>query len=550
MVLVGGVLSVAAYYGRRVWTSSSDTTGTTLTATVDKSDLYIIVTERGELESVKTENGVCEVEGHQNKIIFITPEGSKVKKDDIVVRFDTAEIDKNIAKQKVTVNQAKVKIQTTEQELEIQRNKGTSEIAEADLELKLAKLDFDKYEQGEFEVEKSDFNGRISLAKANLEASNDAFANFKKLVKKGFRTPQQLRQKEQEVEEAKFNLQRDERKLDVLMDFDHERMTTEYASKAKQAISKLARAKASAEAENLKARSEYEAAVAEAKLEEQQLEKYEKQLAKCTIPAKQDGVVAYANKDWWDASRQIREGAMVYFRQVVFTLPDMSQMQVKVNVHESVVKKVAVGQKAEVRIDAFANIPLVGTVTKVSPLADSTRSWSRGGVKEYTTIVTIDEMPEEDLRPGMTAEVKILVGELHDVLVVPVQAVTEHDHNHYAYVRGEAGFDRYDVKLGESNRKHVEVLEGLAIGQLVALDARSRALDEFKDKPTSDGKPPGWKEDKDTVADKKTVEAKKTVAGKETDKGKTTVKAEDKKKDKSKGEAKEPASVEVAPAAG
>ena len=66
----------------------------------------------------------------------------------------------------------------------------------------------------------------------------------------------------------------------------------------------------------------------------------------------------------------------------------MTKMQVKVNIHESLIKKIKAGQKAEIRVDAFPNIVLRGMVKTVSQLADSNRRWMSGGVKEYTTVVT------------------------------------------------------------------------------------------------------------------------------------------------------------------
>ena len=92
----------------------------------------------------------------------------------------------------------------------------------------------------------------------------------------------------------------------------------------------------------------------------------------------------------------------------------MTKMQVKVNIHESLIKKIKVGQKAEIRIDRFPNIVFEGTVTSVSQLADSTRPWMTGGVKQYPTVVKLDDLKAQELKPGMTAEAKVLVGELDE----------------------------------------------------------------------------------------------------------------------------------------
>ena len=60
------------------------------------------------------------------------------------------------------------------------------------------------------------------------------------------------------------------------------------------------------------------------------------------------------------------------------------------------------------------------TVTNVSQLADSTRPWLTGGVKQYPTVVKLDDLKSQEIKPGMTAEAKVLVGELRNVLVVPI----------------------------------------------------------------------------------------------------------------------------------
>jgi multidrug efflux pump subunit AcrA (membrane-fusion protein) len=116
-----------------------------------------------------------------------------------------------------------------------------------------------------------------------------------------------------------------------------------------------------------------------------------------------------------------------------------------------------------------------------------------GGVKEYTTIVTLNEISGHELKPGMTAEARILVGEMHNVLVVPVQAVAENKGDFYAFVDEPGGVKLRKVKVGENNEKLVEILDGLKEGESVALDARVRAAAEFKSDETKDSPKEGPK---------------------------------------------------------
>lgn len=474
--MVGGV----GYLGvLPVWSGSS-ATGKPLLAMAARATLSITVTERGNLESQVTVNGICELSGGQNKISYLIPEGTHVKKGEVVCKFDGSEIEKYIAEQEIKAKQAAAKVETTQQEVEIQRNKGESDIIAARVELKLAQLDLKKFKEGDFPAEYKKSEGEMQLAKKDVEAESAKLEQFKALLKKGFKTPEDIRIQTSTLAASELKYQSLRQFLDVKQKYEYERKSTEFSSKTDQAEKKVAQALATAKAQITKANADYDAAKATAKIEDSRLQEYLKQQEKTVITAEQDGIVAYNNERAWDTSSQIREGATVYRRQKIFSLPDMAHMQVKVNIHESLIKKIKQGQTAEVRIDAFPNVVFAGTVKSISQLADSTRPWMSGGVKEYTTIVTLDDIQGYELKPGMTAETRIMVSELNNVLVVPVQAVAEHKGDFYVFVDEPGGIKLRKVRVGENNETLVEILEGLKEGEQVALDARSRAAAEFK----------------------------------------------------------------------
>jgi RND family efflux transporter MFP subunit len=460
---------------------------------VKKATLRINVAERGNLESCVTVDGICEVNstnGRDIKIISLVSEGSKVKKGDVVCKFDASEIEKNIAQQDIKFKQAQAKVETTRQEKEIQRNKAESDIIAAKVELALAELDLEKYQKGDYPAETTKQKGAIGLKKKDMEEAQNKLDQYKQLMKKGFKSPEQVRIEVANVARTQLDYESSLLELKVKEDYEYKRKTTEFKSKADQGQKKVEQSLATLKAQMLKAQSEYESALATADIEEQQFKEFLKQKDKTIIRAEQPGIVAYANESWYDSSRQIREGASVYSRQKIFSLPDMTKMQVKVNIHESLIKKIRVGQKAEIRIEAFPDIVFMGTVTKVSQLADSTRPWMSGGVKEYPTVVVLDELKGYDLKPSMTAEARIMVGEIDNVIVVPVQAIAEHKGEFYAFVDEPGGIHRRKVKTGENNETHVQVLDGLKEGEQVALDARLRAAAEFKLEESKTGSDP------------------------------------------------------------
>ena len=366
--------------------------------------------------------------------------------------------------------------------MEIAKNESQSEQIKAQGELRVARLTQELYLLGTNPADKDEAQSKISLASKEFEKTKDELEQMKGLVKKGFRSPQQLRALENSLEQFKFQKSSEERRYQVKSQYEFKK--TEYENQSKVELSEMGlnKAKASGKAKIAKASSEVEAAKGTFQIENQQLEEFQKQKDKTTIKADGSGILAYANDRYWDASSQIREGATVYSRQKIFSIPDLTQMQVKVNIHESMIKKIKAGQTAEIRVDAFPNLELRGVVKTVSNLADSNRGWLNGGVKEYPTTVDVTNTPtDSSLKPGMTAEVQILIQELRDVLQVPVQAIADRKGTFYAFVDTPKGFEPRQVKIGESDDKYVEVVEGLKVEDVVALDARSRAAIVFKD---------------------------------------------------------------------
>src|ERR1700693_4226091 len=140
------------------------------------------------------------------------------------------------------------------------------------------------------------------------------------------------------------------------------------------------------------------------------------------------------------------------------------------------VKKVKPGQKAEIRIESYPGHVLRGTVLTVATMASSD-GWFDRSVKEYETMVKVEDVPPDaGLKPGFTGEVKVLIDNLTDVLVVPVQAVGQKDAQHRCYVVRGSGVEAREITLGDSNEKFVVVAAGLTEGEKVVLDARARIV--------------------------------------------------------------------------
>jgi HlyD family secretion protein len=465
-----------------------------ISAVATRGNLVINVTERGELESSKSTTLNCEVEGG-GKLATIVPEGTRVKKDEEIARFDTDVLQKGINEQEVKWETADGKMKAAASEVEVQRNKGEQEVAKAKNALDLATIALEAYKDGEYPVEVEKRKAELDLAKKELKEAEDSLDFTRGMVKKGFAQMEQIRAMELNKDSKHAKVRQQEADLNHMEKNVRRMKVVELEGKLDDARRELDRAQKSLKSTVEKAESEQSAARKTAALEQRELDRLRAQLGKCVVKAPQGGIVIYAKRYYWDDATEIRPGAQLHFQQPIVTLPDLDRMQVKLRVHESVVKKVKKDQPATLQVDALPGQVLHGKVVSVATQAQS--QW-RSSVKEYETIVSVDDLPADaGLRPGMTAEVKVLLKTVPDALTVPVQAVTEFDGKHIAYVVTPNGVERREVKVGDSNEQLVQILEGVAEGERVAQDARSRAAAELKAAGGSGEKKDGEKDKKD-----------------------------------------------------
>jgi HlyD family secretion protein len=174
-------------------------------------------------------------------------------------------------------------------------------------------------------------------------------------------------------------------------------------------------------------------------------------------------------------------GDQVWANQPLLILPDISRMVVETRVRETDIHKVERNQDVSVRVDAYPDLRLTGTVTLVGTLAREEKE--RRGAKFFGVTIQIHES-EPRLRPGMTARVEIEVEERASVVFVPLEAVFERDARHVVYPAGRRPRPR-EVVLGPSNADFVVVEKGLAPGERVLLREPGTAMPDFSAQPGS-----------------------------------------------------------------
>ncbi|TVQ01825.1 MAG: efflux RND transporter periplasmic adaptor subunit [Balneolaceae bacterium] len=211
------------------------------------------------------------------------------------------------------------------------------------------------------------------------------------------------------------------------------------------------------------------------------LERAERELSRATITSPTDGIVI---------SRDVDVGQTVaasLSAPILFEIAaDLGQMQIHANVSEADIGVVTEGQRAVFQVDAYRGREFEGKVIQVrnAPLLED-------NVVHYETIIAVNN-DERLLKPGMTAEVSIITDERHDVLRVRNTALRARlpdsirpddppveegmDGRAYLYSGGEITAKR--IKTGLSDGVYTEIIEGLELGDQLAVGLSLRAQDE------------------------------------------------------------------------
>ena len=456
---------------------------------VSRQPMQVTVIERGNLQSQLNREVHCMVEDVQRDgingtpILWIIPNGSSVKKGDLLVELESAPMREQLDEQILETEDARSTQIQAEANYDNQLALNETSKAEAELKVKLAELELEMFTDEESgthklavaEIERSidEVNNQILEAQATLELRRDDREGIDSLYKLGYANRNELRKSQLAYMQAEGQYAAQLNKLETTL--ATLRRTQEYERKmellrlrgklstAERGLTQTVRnneAKLSQVKAILRARTE------SLKKEEERLERYTTQLAACKVYAPEDGMVAYATS----RNDEIREGMPVRYRQHLMSLPSLEKMQVLTAVHESDLDQIEMGMKARVSVDAFADKDYTGTVQSIAVLPEQ-NGWRGSDTKVYSTVVTIDDDVAQ-LKPGMTAVVEIMIDSIDDALAVPLQSVVERDDLTYVLVRSTSGLEPRVVETGRQNDSNVEITSGLSEEEQIALNPR------------------------------------------------------------------------------
>ena len=182
-----------------------------------------------------------------------------------------------------------------------------------------------------------------------------------------------------------------------------------------------------------------------------------------TIKAPTPGMVIYVRE--WNGKKKGVGSQWSPWEPTVATLPDLALMESDTYVNEVDVRKVAIGQKVSISLDADPTKKLKGTVTSVANVGEQRPNQDS---KVFEVKINV-EQSDTTLRPGMTTSNAIETASVDHVLSVPLEAVTSEGGLSFVYKRDGSHVVKQQVDVGVMNDNEIVVKRGLAKGDKVLL---------------------------------------------------------------------------------
>lgn len=451
---------------RRCSQEESVSGGRDLTAEAKSGELVISVRASGEILT-RDANKIIPKIKRIVTVSFLVPEGSRVKKDEIIAQFAPEELDQRISEAEALLADRELAVAAARTDLEIQELDNANTFKLAQQAVQDATLELEKFIKGDEPMDIRAAELRIDTTISKRERAVKKHAEAKELLTEGFITEDQVEEDRIAMETADVEATTAEQELLILKEYDLPLRRNKANSAREKARTELEKTIKKNEVQAQNKRQALDAAVRardRAALEHDNLRKEREDY---DVRAPIDGVVNYGDPGNMWRNPEIQIGMTLSPGVVLMTIPDMTAMQANINVPEADVDKVKVGQTAQVFVEAIGRRTFGGDVVRVAEVANP-GGWMSSDVKEFKVEVGIAD--GDGLRPGFTCDAEIIVERIPEALLLPVQAIFRDGDRWVVYKEPAAQPEKVPVVLGRSSVTHAQILEGLKAGDRVLLN--------------------------------------------------------------------------------
>jgi HlyD family secretion protein len=477
VVVIAVIAAVAG--GFLFWRGAASAQATTVQATfaVARGPLTISIIQSGTIKAREMTIIKNEVEG-RTSVISLIPEGTRVKKGDLLVELDASTLVDNRLDQQIRVQNAEASYVGSKENLEVVKNQAQSDVDKATLALQFAREDLQKYIDGEYPNELKRAEANITLAQEELTRVRETLQWSRRLFEEKFISQTELQADELNEKKRTLDLDLARNNLNLLTEFTYKRNLAQLESDVSQAEMALERITRKARADVIQAEADLMAKESEYLRQKDRLRKFEEQIKKAKIYAPTDGLVIYATSAQTGGRRfdttPLIEGREVREREELIYLPTTASAKAEVSIHESNLEKIRLGLPVIITVDALPGRKFLGRLATIAPLPDAQSMWMNPDLKVYNTEIFLEDN-DETLRTGMSCQAEIIAATYDDCLYVPVQSVIQVGRQPTVFVVKGKVVEERRIEMGLDNNRMVHIISGVSAGEEVLLAPPLRA---------------------------------------------------------------------------
>jgi HlyD family secretion protein len=191
-------------------------------------------------------------------------------------------------------------------------------------------------------------------------------------------------------------------------------------------------------------------------------------LAAMTLRAPSDGSISLLSVWHNGGESPFKAGERAWPGTPLAELPDATSMHIAARVDETERGRLATRQPVTLQLDAIADRQFTGKVAQIGTIAtpDFSNGWPIP--RNFDLEISVDQA-DARLKPGMTAQITIIVGKVADAITIPAQASFLKFGQTVAYVWDGSAFQERAIQIERRSRDRILISSGLKQGDLVAL---------------------------------------------------------------------------------
>lgn len=430
----------------------------------------ITTTANGELEA-RNKVEIRNPMERESTILEVIPEGVRVKKGEVLIKINAEDLLTKLEEEQAKVKSELAQKVSAENAYEIQVNENNSKLRQAELDLDVAQLTLNQWKEGDDKSKRQELDLAVQRATVELERLADRYLKSQELCDQEFLSRDERDRDEVAYIEAISDFQKAVLARETYLLYESPKDEKSKLSLVEKADSELKRVRLNNQIELQDKGSKRDIAIDQHRAAERRLQRLQDQYNSATIVAPQDGLVVYGTSvdrnRWGESEGPLQIGQRISPNQLLFILPDTSEMVAAIRVHESLAGRIRPGMPCNIKVDAAGGAVFGGRVESIGVMAE-TGGWRDPNLREYTVRIAMD-IGDTQLKPSMRCEARVIIDSVAPTLTVPVQAVFSDGPVRFVYQSSGTKFTRVPVKLGRRSDTTAEVLAGLAEGGQVLL---------------------------------------------------------------------------------